>query len=56
VDYTIARSALAAPSRVCVAARIGGVLPSLGLFTGVRGRGVLPSSYKALSLALVLYG
>jgi hypothetical protein len=41
-DYTIARSALAVPSRACAAARIGGELPielpSIGLFTRVRGR------------------
>jgi hypothetical protein len=41
VDYTIAGSALAVPSRACGAVRINGKLlsklPSIGLFTGVRG-------------------
>jgi hypothetical protein len=44
VDYTLARSAVAVPSRACAAVRVGGELPSIGLFTGVRGRGILRSS------------
>jgi hypothetical protein len=40
--------------RRCEAAR--GMIAPLEIFTGVLGRGVLPSSYKALSLAPVLYG
>jgi hypothetical protein len=48
VDYTLARSALAVPSRGCAAVSIGGELPSelpsIGLFTEVRGRKILRSS------------
>jgi hypothetical protein len=48
VDYTIAGSALAVPCRACGAVRIGGELlselPSIGLFTRVRGRGILRTS------------
>jgi hypothetical protein len=48
VDYTLARSALAVPSRGCAVVRIGGELPSelpsIGLFTEVRGRKILRSS------------
>ena len=44
MDYTIARSALAVPSRAYAAVRVGGELPSIGLFTGVRGREILRTS------------
>jgi hypothetical protein len=48
VDYTIAGSALVVSSRACAAVSIGGELPSelpsIGLFTGVRGRRILGSS------------
>jgi hypothetical protein len=38
VGYSIAGSALAVPSRASATVRMGGAVPSIGLFTRVRGR------------------
>lgn len=55
MDNTIARSALAVPSRVCAAVSIGGELPSIGLFTRVRGRGILRTSRIRFSEVVRLF-